>query len=39
MSEQENLIISGEPQVGRFMGRTQYRLKITRVVAPEKSAH
>jgi single-stranded-DNA-specific exonuclease len=35
---QENLTISGEPQVGRFMGRTQYRLKITRVVAPENSS-
>ena len=34
----ENLTISGEPQVGRFMGRTQYRLKITRVVAGEDSA-
>ncbi len=37
-ADQENLIISGEPQVGKFMGRTQYRLKITRVVAPEGTA-
>lgn len=35
---QENLTISGEPQVGKFMGRTQYRLKITRVVAPESTS-
>jgi single-stranded-DNA-specific exonuclease len=25
------LVVSGEPQIGRFMGRTQYRLKITKV--------
>jgi hypothetical protein len=31
VASKENLEISGEPQVGRFMGRTQYRLKITRV--------
>lgn len=31
VAAKENLCISGEPQVGRFMGRTQYRLKITRV--------
>ncbi|MBX3721156.1 MAG: DHH family phosphoesterase [Turneriella sp.] len=27
----DNLVVSGEPQIGKFMGRTQYRLKITRV--------
>lgn len=27
----ENLTVHGEPQVGRFMGRVQYRLKITQV--------
>jgi len=26
-----SLVLSGEPQVGKFMGRTQYRLKITKV--------
>lgn len=31
VAEKADLEISGEPQVGRFMGRTQYRLKITRV--------
>ncbi len=30
-AESEELMISGEPQIGKFMGRTQYRLKITRV--------
>ena len=35
-AESEELTISGEPQVGKFMGRTQYRLKITRVEGLKK---
>lgn len=31
VSKSENIVVSGEPQIGKFMGRTQYRLKITRV--------
>lgn len=31
----ENLTVHGEPQVGRFMGRVQYRLKITQVTDGE----
>lgn len=30
-ADSEELEISGEPQIGKFMGRMQYRLKITRV--------
>jgi single-stranded-DNA-specific exonuclease len=37
-ANRETLTISGEPQVGKFMGRTQYRLKITRVTLPESAA-
>jgi len=32
----EDLEISGEPQIGKFMGRMQYRLKITRVEGIKK---
>lgn len=31
VAEKENAVVKGEPQVGKFMGRTQYRLKITRI--------
>jgi len=31
MAQRENLVVNGEPQVGKFMGRTQYRLKITKI--------
>jgi single-stranded-DNA-specific exonuclease len=31
VADRNNLVVSGEPQVGKFMGRTQYRLKITKV--------
>ncbi|HRP68328.1 MAG TPA: DHH family phosphoesterase [Turneriella sp.] len=31
IATRENLIVSGEPQVGKFMGRVQYRLKITKI--------
>lgn len=31
VAERADLVVSGEPQVGKFMGRTQYRLKITRI--------
>lgn len=34
----DDLVISGEPQVGKFMGRTQYRLKITRVEVPQRTS-
>ncbi len=31
VGERTDLVVSGEPQVGKFMGRTQYRLKITKI--------
>lgn len=31
VAAKDDLVVSGEPQVGKFMGRTQYRLKITKV--------
>lgn len=31
VASKDDLVVSGEPQVGKFMGRTQYRLKITKV--------
>lgn len=31
VGDKENAVVKGEPQVGKFMGRTQYRLKITRI--------
>ena len=35
-AQSEELEISGEPQIGKFMGRTQYRLKITKVEGIKK---
>lgn len=31
VASKDDPVVSGEPQVGKFMGRTQYRLKITKV--------
>lgn len=31
MAAREDLVVNGEPQIGKFMGRTQYRLKITKI--------
>ena len=31
VAAKDDPVVSGEPQIGKFMGRTQYRLKITKV--------
>lgn len=31
VGDRDDLIVSGEPQIGKFMGRLQYRLKIIKV--------